>query len=160
MAVLTESNELYKKVDPPVKYDEFSRNYNSYPVYSPHRNYREGCKPTQIQIINELVIDYETINPNFCKNFEESDETKERSEANDGFNYIHCHKWFVGENCKHLQKLIDEQMSGNNSDEIEITEYSYETYYQFIQYLYTDSIEAQNSVLAKHRPFAGIAIIG
>ena len=68
-------------------------------------------------------------------------------EANDGFDYILCNKWFVGENCKHLQKLIDEQMSRNKGNEIEITEYSYETYFQFIQYLYTDSIEVQNTDL-------------
>ena len=190
MVVLTESKEMY------IKGDDF--HYSS--SYNNHGN------PTQIQFINELVIHYKSINPNFCANIEKSDETKENSEEtigikteetpkqtkfdnkservnksmgkafnnskysdlkikikrkevedfanncpsdepNDGFDYIHCHKWFVGENCKHLQKLIDEQMSENKSNEIEITEYSYETYFQFIQYLYTDSIDAQNTDL-------------
>ena len=61
----------------------------------------------------------------------------------DGYYYIYCHKWFIEENCEHLKQLMAIRKSVNESNEIEIKEYSYETYYHFIQYLYIDSIETK-----------------
>ena len=60
---------------------------------------------------------------------------------NKEYDIIHCHKWFVEENCEHLKKMFANRKSVN---ETEIKGYSYETYFNFIQYLYTDSIETKD----------------
>ena len=65
-------------------------------------------------------------------------------EENDGFLYIYCHKWFVEENCDYLKKVFTQLKSIKESNEMEIKGYSYETYFHFIQYLYTDSIETKD----------------
>ena len=62
-------------------------------------------------------------------------------DVNNGYDIIYCHKWFVEENCEHLRKMFANIKSIN---ETEIKGYSYETYFHFIQYLYTDSIETKD----------------
>ena len=74
----------------------------------------------------------------------ECDEPEKNSPSdvrNNKYEIIYCHKWFVEENCDYLKKMFDNQKSVN---EIEIKVYSYETYFNFIQYLYTDSIETKD----------------
>ena len=64
-----------------------------------------------------------------------SDEPKNK------YDIIYCHKWFVEQNCEHLRKMFVNRKLVN---ETEIKGYTYETYYHFIQYLYTDSIETKD----------------
>ena len=66
-----------------------------------------------------------------------------KDSSNDGIHYkfIYCYKWFVEENCNFLKEMFANRKSVN---ETEIKGYSYETYYHFIQYLYTDSIETKD----------------
>ena len=60
-------------------------------------------------------------------------------EPNTSDNIIYCHKWIVEQNCDYLKQLLADRQAVN---ETEIKGYSYETYYRFIQYLYTDFIES------------------
>ena len=76
---------------------------------------------------------------------QECDDPKEGClsvDPKNGYDFIYCHKWFVEENCEHLKKLFANRESIN---ETEMKCYSYETYYHFIQYLYTDSIETKDN---------------
>ena len=65
-------------------------------------------------------------------------------DPNNGYDIIYCHKWFVEQNCDYLKKVFTEIKSIKESNEMEIKGYSYETYFHFIQYLYTDSIETKD----------------
>ena len=60
-------------------------------------------------------------------------------EPNTSDNIIYCHKWIVEQNSDYLKQLLADRQAVN---ETEIKGYSYKTFYNFIQYLYTDSIES------------------
>jgi RCC1 and BTB domain-containing protein len=63
--------------------------------------------------------------------------------------HIYVHKYILKTNCKHFEtkftestKAIRETTENKSKDNvIEITEYSYEVYYAFLKYLYTDCID-------------------
>ena len=65
-------------------------------------------------------------------------------DPNNGYDIIHCHKWFVEQNCDYLKKMFANIKSVKENNEMEIKGYSYETFFQFIRYLYTDSIESKD----------------
>ena len=65
-------------------------------------------------------------------------------DPNDGYDIIYCHKWVIEENCDFLKKMFANLKSNTESKELEIKGYSYETFFHFIQYLYTDSIETKD----------------
>jgi RCC1 and BTB domain-containing protein len=65
--------------------------------------------------------------------------------------HIYVHKCILGINCKYFEsKLTDSSRAmrestenKRNTGEIEITEYSYDVFYAFLRYLYTDCIEIE-----------------
>ena len=65
-------------------------------------------------------------------------------DPNNGYDIIYCHKWIIEENCDYLKKMFANIKSIKESNEMEIKGYSYKTYHNFIQYLYTDSIETKD----------------
>ena len=65
-------------------------------------------------------------------------------DPNNGYDIIYCHKWIIEENCDYLKKMFTNIESIKESNEMEIKGYSYETFFHFIQYLYTDSIETED----------------
>ena len=75
---------------------------------------------------------------------DEPNESCPSDDPNNGYEFIYCQKWVIEENCDYLKKMFIYVKSIRESDEMEIKRFSYETYYQFIQYLYTDSIETKD----------------
>ena len=79
--------------------------------------------------------------------FEDLETDCPTDDPNNGYDIIYCHKWIVEQNCDYLKKIFANIKSIKESNEMEIKGYSYETYFHFIQYLYTDSIETKDMKL-------------
>ena len=82
-----------------------------------------------------------------CEECDEPSDSCPSDDPNNGYDIIFCHKWFVEQNCDYLKKMFANIKSIKESNEMEIKGYSYKTYFHFIQYLYTDSIETKDSNL-------------
>ena len=65
-------------------------------------------------------------------------------DPNNGYDIIYCHKSLIEENSKYLKQMIANMKSNKESNEMRIKGYSYKTFFHFIQYLYTDSIETED----------------
>ena len=78
---------------------------------------------------------------------QECDEPNESclsDDQNNGYDIIYCHKWIVEQRCDYLKKLFTKIKSIKESNEMEIKGFSYETYFYFFKYLYTNSFETKN----------------
>ena len=75
---------------------------------------------------------------------EEPNDSCPSDDPNNGYDIIYCHKWIIEENCDYLKKMFANIKSIEESNEMEIKGYSYETFFHFIQYIYTDSIETKD----------------
>jgi RCC1 and BTB domain-containing protein len=55
--------------------------------------------------------------------------------------YIFVHKLLLKTRCEHFRNMFSNNWSENKTNEIEITDYSYDVYYAFLKYVYTDSVD-------------------
>jgi RCC1 and BTB domain-containing protein len=55
--------------------------------------------------------------------------------------YIYVQKWFIKICCKHFERMLSKNWSENETNTIEIKEYSYSVYYAFLKYIYTDCVD-------------------
>lgn len=54
---------------------------------------------------------------------------------------IHVHKAILKIRCKYFQSMFSSHWKGADKDEVEVTEFPYEVYHPFLQYLYTDQVD-------------------
>ena len=67
---------------------------------------------------------------------------KLKKRFNDNYEFIYVHKWFITESVEYFRGMFANNWKESQTDEIEINGYSYETYYQFLRWLYMDFIDA------------------
>ena len=67
-----------------------------------------------------------------------------RKNDENNYDFIYAHKVIVANNSDYFKLMFTNDWSENQSNEIEIKDYSYEAYYQYIQWLYTDSIVTED----------------
>lgn len=67
----------------------------------------------------------------------------------ESFGYIYVQKWFITESVSFFRGMFGHNWLENQSQsqEVEIKGYSYEAYYQFLRWLYTDYIDATDVAL-------------
>ena len=61
-------------------------------------------------------------------------------QSDDRFGTIHVHKWLLIQNLEYFGRMFANDWKENESNEIEIKGYSFEAYYEFIRYHYTNCI--------------------
>lgn len=71
--------------------------------------------------------------------------TFKKKGTEDQFDCVYAHKWFLSGHSEYFTKLFAE----NNSQEFEIIDNSYEAYYHFVRYLYTEEVETQDIEVLK-----------
>ena len=54
---------------------------------------------------------------------------------------IYAHRWFLKISSKYFQRLLSKQWCDPNTNQITINDYSYNIFYAYIRYIYTDCIE-------------------
>lgn len=54
---------------------------------------------------------------------------------------IHAHRWFLNISSNYFQRMLSDTWCKEDTNEIEINEYSYNIFYAYLRYIYTDCIE-------------------
>lgn len=67
-----------------------------------------------------------------------------KRKASEEFETIHVHKWFVRQSSEYFGRMLANDWKENRSNEIEIKDFSYEAFYEFLRYLYTDCIATED----------------
>jgi RCC1 and BTB domain-containing protein len=57
--------------------------------------------------------------------------------------YIFVHKLILKTRCEHFRNMFSNNWCENQTNEVEMTDYSYEVYYAFLKYIYTDKIDVK-----------------
>ena len=130
--------------------------YTKYPftitpmIYKNDENNSEKSKRLSKRLMRTLVKGFnDPKNSDFKfkikrEKCDEQNESCPSDDPNNGYDLIYCHKWIIEENCDYLKKMFANIKSVKESNEMEIKGYSYKTFFLFIQYLYTDSIETKD----------------
>jgi hypothetical protein len=79
---------------------------------------------------------------NLSKAFNNSENSDLKIKIGDQFIYVQ--KWFLRNCCKHFESMFSKDWSESNSDVIEIKGLSYNVYYAFLKYIYSDFIELED----------------
>ena len=58
--------------------------------------------------------------------------------------YIYVHKWVIKQNSQYFERMFANEWKESVSNEIQINGYSYEAYYQYLRWLYTDLIDSSD----------------
>ena len=58
--------------------------------------------------------------------------------------YIYVHKWVIKQNSQYFDRMFANEWKESVSNEIQINGYSYEAYYQYLRWLYTDLIDSSD----------------
>ena len=90
-------------------------------------NPKEGAVNAIAQIVSNL--------------FDNSEDSDFRFKFND--KYIFVHKLILKMRCEHFRTMFSENWDQIESNELEITQYSYSTYYAFIKFIYTNVIDVK-----------------
>ena len=67
-----------------------------------------------------------------------------KRKSNEEFETIHVHKWFVKQSSEYFRRMFTNDWNERESNLIEVKDFSYEAYYEFLRYLYTDWIGTDN----------------
>lgn len=72
---------------------------------------------------------------------------KVKRKNSENFDYIYVHKWFIAQTCEYFEKMFANEWIESRNNEVLISGYSYEAYYQFIRCLYTDLVFTEDMEL-------------
>lgn len=110
--------------------------HDSFAIYSKHRN-----TPSLLLVEDELFRQ-KTINrivDKLARSFNDPHSSDLQFVIDERTIYVH--RWFLKISSKYFEKMLSETWCNPESNKIEINAYSYDIYFAYLRYIYTDCIE-------------------